>query len=388
MKKELELVISPDDIFDKEILYEKAALKLRLSKEEIRAVVPVRRSIDARSSEPVYKVLAIVYVNESPVEIPSVKKYKPVKGDKKVIVVGSGPAGLFASLKLIELGIKPVVLERGKDVQTRRRDLRAIQQLHKVNPDSNYCFGEGGAGTYSDGKLYTRATKRGDVSGILNIFVMNGAPEDIVIDSHPHIGSNKLPGVVKSIRETIIKNGGEVLFGAKVTDLLMKDGSITGALINDEQELTADALILATGHSARDIYHLLHRKNLALEAKPFAMGVRIEHPQNLINEIQYHTKNKHANLPAAPYTLSCQVDDKGVYSFCMCPGGIIVPAATSPDEIVVNGMSLSRRDSPFANSGFVVTVDENEWKNIDAEEQFRGLELPASAGEKMLRSCR
>ncbi len=375
MRKELELVISPEDIFDKEILYEKAAVKLSLSKEEIRAVVPIRRSIDARSSDPVYKVLTNVYINESPEEISSVEKYKPVKGNKKVIVVGSGPAGLFASLKLIELGIKPVILERGKDVQTRRRDLRAIQQFHKVNPDSNYCFGEGGAGTYSDGKLYTRATKRGNVGAILNIFVKNGAPEDIVIDSHPHIGSNKLPGVVKSIRETIIKNGGEIHFKSKLTDLLMQDGRITGAVINVEDELTTDALILATGHSARDVYYLLHRKNLALEAKPFAMGVRIEHPQSLINEIQYHTKHKHENLPAAPYTLSCQVDDKGIYSFCMCPGGIIVPAATSPGEIVVNGMSLSKRDSPFANSGFVVTVNENDWNDVDAEEPFKGIEL-------------
>ena len=375
MKKELELVISPDDILNKEVLYEKSAALLRLSREEIKAVVPVRRSIDARRSEPVYKVLVDVYINESPEEFHPVKKYKPVQGNKKVLVVGSGPAGLFASLKLIELGIKPVILERGKDVQTRRRDLKAIQQFHKVNPDSNYCFGEGGAGTYSDGKLYTRATKRGDVGAILNILVTNGAPEDILVDAHPHIGSNKLPGVVQSIRETIIKNGGEILFDSKLTDLIINNGVVTGAVINDDEEINGDALILATGHSARDIYHLLHRKNLTLEAKPFAMGVRIEHPQKLINEFQYHTKHKHENLPAAPYSLSCQVEDRGVYSFCMCPGGIIVPAATAPGEIVVNGMSLARRDSPFANSGFVVTVDESNWKDIDAEESFKGLEL-------------
>ncbi len=375
MKKEVELVIPPGDIFDKEVMYEKAAVKLGRSREEINAVVPVRRSIDARSKEPAFKVLVNVYINESPEEARPFKVYKPVNGNKKVVVVGSGPAGLFASLKLIELGIKPVIIERGKDVQTRRRDLKAIQQFHKVNPDSNYCFGEGGAGTYSDGKLYTRSTKRGDVGGILNTLVMNGASDDILIDSHPHIGSNKLPGVVKSIRETIIENGGEIHFKSKLTDLLFKDGSIVGVVINDEEEMTADAMILAAGHSARDIYYLLHRKNLALEAKPFAMGVRIEHPQSLINEIQYHTPDKHKNLPAAPYTLSCQVDDRGVYSFCMCPGGIIVPAATSPGEIVVNGMSLSKRDSLFANSGFVVTVNENDWKDVDADEPFKGLEL-------------
>jgi uncharacterized protein len=382
MKKELELVIQPDDIYDKEILYEKTAEKLGRSREEIKAVTPVRRSIDARSREPVYRVLVNAYINETPENVRPLKNYKPVHGAKKVIVVGSGPAGLFASLKLIELGIKPIILERGKDVQARRRDLRAIQQFHKVNPDSNYCFGEGGAGAYSDGKLYTRATKRGDVGSMLNILVMHGATEDILIDAHPHIGSNKLPGVVKSIRETIIKNGGEIHFGSKLTDILMKDGRVTGAVINDEEELAGDAVILATGHSAKDIYYLLHRKKLTLEAKPFAMGVRIEHPQSLINEIQYHTKHKHDNLPAAPYTLSCRVEDRGIYSFCMCPGGIIVPAATSPGEIVVNGMSLSRRDSPFANSGFVVTVDENDWKNIDAEEPFKGLELQHSLERK------
>lgn len=375
MKKDLELEISPEDIFDKEVLYERAAEKLKRSRGEIKAVVPVRRSVDARRKEPVFKVLVNVYVNEIPQESRPSKIYKPVKGNKQVIIVGSGPAGLFASLKLIELGIKPIIVERGKDVQSRRRDLKAIQQLHTVNPDSNYCFGEGGAGTYSDGKLYTRATKRGDVGSMLNILVMHGASEDILVDSHPHIGSNKLPEIVKSIRETIINNGGEIHFGSKLTDLLIQNDRITGAVINNEKELTAEALILAGGHSARDIYYILKRNNLALEPKPFAMGVRIEHPQSLINELQYHTQNKHENLPAAPYNLSCQVDEKGIYSFCMCPGGIIVPAATSPGEIVVNGMSLSKRDSPFANSGFVVTVDENDWRNVDAETPFKGVEL-------------
>ncbi len=382
MKKELELIIPPDDIFNKEKVYEKAAEKLNVNIAELKAVVPLRRSIDARSKEPVYKVLVNAFVNESPGEIHPVINYKPVSDNKKVIIVGSGPAGLFSALQLIELGIKPVIIERGKDVQSRRKDLRAIQQFHKVNPDSNYCFGEGGAGTYSDGKLYTRATKRGDVGKVLNVLIQHGAAEDIVIDAHPHIGSNKLPDVVKSIRETILKCGGEFNFDTKLTDFIIEAGSVRGIIVNDEKEVRGDAVILATGHSARDIYYLLHKKGMLLEAKPFSMGVRIEHPQSLINEMQYHTKNKHENLPAAPYTLSCQVNDKGVYSFCMCPGGIIVPSATAPGEIVVNGMSLSKRDSPFANSGFVATVDQKDWQNIDAEEPFKGLELQKQLEQK------
>jgi len=382
MKKELELIIPPEDIFNKEKFYEKAAEKLNLNIAELKAVVPLRRSIDARSKAPVYKLLVNAYINESPGDLHPKINYKPVRGNKKIIIVGSGPAGLFAALQLIELGIKPVIIERGKDVQSRRRDLRAIQQFHKVNPDSNYCFGEGGAGAYSDGKLYTRATKRGDVGKILNILVQHGASEDIVIEAHPHIGSNKLPEVVKSIRDTILNCGGEIYFDTKLTDFIIDGGIIKGIIANDEKEFTGDGVILGTGHSARDIYYLLHSKNMLLEAKPFSMGVRIEHPQSLINEMQYHTKNKHENLPAAPYALSCQVGDKGVYSFCMCPGGIIVPAATAPGEIVVNGMSLSRRDSAFANSGFVATVDEKDWQDVDAGYPFKGLELQKQLEQK------
>ena len=278
-------------------------------------------------------------------------------------------------LRLIELGIKPIVIERGKDVQSRRRDLRGLQQDHIVNPNSNYCFGEGGAGTYSDGKLYTRSTKRGNVRKILQVFAQHGANEDILIDTHPHIGSNKLPGIVKTIRQTLIDNGGEVHFESLVTDLIIKDGKILGVVVNQEKEILGDCVILATGHSARDIFHLLHKKNIKIEAKDFAMGVRIEHPQALINEIQYHTKEKNDFLPSASYSLSIQVDGRGVYSFCMCPGGLIVPAATSPDEIVVNGMSLSKRNSPFANSGLVVSVNSNDWKKNDSEDPFGGLKF-------------
>ena len=283
-----------------------------------------------------------------------------VSNRPKVLIIGAGPAGYFAALKLIELNICPIILDRGKDVRARRRDLRAIQQFGEVNPHSNYCFGEGGAGTYSDGKLYTRSYKRGKIAEVLNLLVEHGAKTDILVDAHPHIGSNKLPGIVSAIRETILQHGGEVHFDAHVVDLIIREGKIIGAITADKNEYFGKATILATGHSARDIYKLLHDKGLKQERKPFALGVRIEHPQPLIDEIQYGMRPRHPNLPASSYKLTCQVDGKGVFSFCMCPGGLIVPAATAPGELVVNGMSLSRRDSPFANSGFVTSIDEDE----------------------------
>lgn len=374
MKKEIELVIPPKFINDYNYLHSSSAQKLQLADEEISSVQTIRRSVDARSKNPVYRVKVIVYVNEKPKDIYNRIDFKPVNSDKKIIIVGFGPAGMFAAMRLIELGNKPVILERGKDVQSRRRDLRSIQQEGIVNPDSNYCFGEGGAGTYSDGKLYTRSTKRGDVNRILSLLVQHGAQQEILIDAHPHIGSNKLPKIVASIRETVLNCGGEIHFNSKVTDLVISNNSLRGVIINSNQEILADAVILAVGHSARDIYYLLNKRNIKLEAKPFAMGVRIEHPQSLIDEIQYHTKIRDINLPASSYNLACQVDDKGVYSFCMCPGGIIIPASTSPGELVLNGMSVSRRDSPFANSGLVVSVDEKDWSDYKSYGVFAGLE--------------
>lgn len=375
MKKQIELILPPEDLFNKTALYNKAANIVKTSPESINSLIPLKRSIDARRFNPVYKILCDVYVNESPPADNLKIDYRPVKVNKKVIIIGFGPGGMFAALRLIELGVKPIVIERGKDVQQRRRDLKAIQQYDTVNPESNYCFGEGGAGAYSDGKLYTRATKRGNVKKILAVLIQHGADPDIMIDAHPHIGSNKLPKIIKSIRETIIRNGGEVFFETKMTDILIKDRRAAGVVVNNNREITGDSIVLAAGHSARDIFEILNEKNIRLEPKPFAMGVRIEHPQALINEIQYHTKNKHKNLPAASYNVACEAAGRGVYSFCMCPGGIIIPAATSPGEVVVNGMSLSMRDSPFANAGFVVAVEQKDWQAYEGKYPFGGLYL-------------
>ena len=381
MKKQIELAITPDEISLPEILLIKSSQDLKLDKDNISTVIPLKKSIDARSRNIVFRILVDVYIDEKP-EAKKPIAYNPVDDTRKVIVVGFGPGGMFAALKLIELGIKPIIIERGKDVQLRRRDIRAIQQDHIVNPDSNYCFGEGGAGAYSDGKLYTRSTKRGDVNRIIDILIQHGADHEIAIDTHPHIGSNRLPKIVAAIRKTILDNGGEIYFNSKVDNFILKDNKLIGVKINSQQEMFGDAVILATGHSARDIYYLLNKKNIRIEPKPFAMGVRIEHPQALINEIRYHTKEKHPNLPSAAYTLVTDVEKRGVYSFCMCPGGIIVPAATSPGEIVVNGMSLSRRNSPFANSGFVVEVTEQEWTKYENFQPFAALMLQEELEKK------
>jgi hypothetical protein len=381
MKKQIELAITPDEINLPEILSLKSSQGLKLENEKISAVIPLRKSIDARSKNIVFRILVDVYVDEKPEEKKTII-YNPVKDVKKVIIVGFGPAGMFAALKLIESGIKPIIVERGKDVQERRRDIRAIQQDHIVNPDSNYCFGEGGAGAYSDGKLYTRSTKRGDITKILDILIQHGADPEIAVDTHPHIGSNRLPKIVAAIRQTILDNGGEIHFNSRVDDFLLVDRKITGVKINTGQEIFGDAVILATGHSARDIYYLLNKKKIRIDPKPFAMGVRIEHPQALINEIRYHTKEIHPNLPAAGYTLVTDVEDRGVYSFCMCPGGIIVPSATAPEEIVVNGMSLSKRNSPFANSGFVVEITKQEWTKFEKYQPFAALLLQEELEQK------
>ena len=382
MIKQIEISVNVSEITDPGILIIISARSLNIDKEQIAAVIPLKKSIDARSKNIVFRILVDVYIGESPTEYQRKIDYKPVNGSKKVIIVGFGPAGMFASLKLIELGIKPIVIERGKDVQTRRRDIKSIQQDHIVNPDSNYCFGEGGAGAYSDGKLYTRSTKRGDIKKIIDILIQHGADPDIAVDTHPHIGSNSLPKIVTAIRETILNNGGEIYFNSRVDDFLIDENKIKGVSVNNGNEIFGDAVILATGHSARDIYYLLNKKKIRIDSKPFAMGVRIEHPQALINQIRYHTTEKHPNLPSASYTLATNVNERGVYTFCMCPGGIIVPAATAPGEIVVNGMSLSKRNSPFANSGFVVEVTKQEWIKYEKFQPFAALMLQQELEQK------
>ncbi|MDT0620743.1 NAD(P)/FAD-dependent oxidoreductase [Croceitalea vernalis] len=321
-----------------------------------------RKSIDARKPTIYFNYKLEVYINEpSPKDNTYHFEYKDVSTAKSIHIIGFGPAGMWAALRCLELGYKPIVLERGKNVQDRRRDLKAINQDHIVNKDSNYCFGEGGAGTYSDGKLYTRSLKRGDVRRVFESLVFHGATEEILVDAHPHIGTNKLPKIVQNIRETIIKFGGEVHFDTKVTDFRLKDNQLKAIVLNDEKELETQRVILATGHSARDIFELLHKKDIALKAKSFAMGVRVEHPQHIIDSIQYHCRGERSELlPAAAYSLVQQVKNRGVYSFCMCPGGFIVPAATAEGEVVVNGMSPSKRNNKFANSGIVVEINVDE----------------------------
>lgn len=362
MKHVVELVLTPAQAADVAYVRMQAVAEVGVAESDVRAVVQNRRSIDARARTPRIRLQCEVYVHEEPlVDVPITSTYKDADPSKRVIIVGAGPAGYFAALELLEHGITPIVLDRGKDVRTRRRDLRAIQQDGVVNEHSNYCFGEGGAGTYSDGKLYTRSHKRGSIAKVLRLLVEHGATRDILVDAHPHIGSNKLWLVVQEIRETIRRHGGEVHFDSYVTDFLLTNDRIHGVVLDNGTEMTAQAVILATGHSARDIFRLCVRRGIDVETKPFAIGVRIEHPQPLIDEIQYHQRPRDPLLPASSYSLVCQVADRGVFSFCMCPGGLIVPSATAPGEIVVNGMSMSRRDSPFANSGTVVAVDEDDW---------------------------
>ncbi|MFK7949461.1 MAG: NAD(P)/FAD-dependent oxidoreductase [Saprospiraceae bacterium] len=385
----VEIAIPPKDIENEAIIREAAIRKSGLKREEVKEVKVVRRSIDARK-KPVYRLFVEVSTDISEPEAAILDGYKSVEKAKRVIIVGAGPAGYFAALQLIELGLKPIVLDRGKDVRQRRRDLRAIQQFGEVNPHSNYCFGEGGAGTYSDGKLYTRSHKRGNIKKSLQLLVEHGASTDIMVDSHPHIGSNKLPKIVANIRATIEKYGGEVHFDAFVTDFIIEEKNgerqIKGAITNDKQEYLAEAVILATGHSARDIFKLLHRKNITIEAKPFALGIRIEHPQPLIDKIQYRQQQREDNLPASSYSLVCQVKDRGVFSFCMCPGGLVVPASTAPGEIVVNGMSLSRRDSAFANSGMVTAVELKDIPEFHKFGVFAAMEFQKSVEQTMFKS--
>lgn len=376
--KTVELVLSPEEAYNEELFPSILRGKLDLNRADDIIIQPLKRSIDARGRKVIVRVLVQVIAKENLATKHLIKDaYRDVRNAPHAIIVGTGPAGLFAALRLIELGIKPIVIERGKDVRARRRDLASINKEHTVNPESNYCFGEGGAGTYSDGKLYTRSKKRGDVKRILEILKAHGAKEDILYDAHPHIGTNKLPGVVSNLRESIIEAGGEIHFNTKLIDLLVEGDKIKGIITQSGQEINSKAVILATGHSARDIYELLHKKNILIEAKPFALGVRVEHSQLLIDQIQYHCNVRDPYLPASSYALVHQSKvngtEHGVFSFCMCPGGFIVPSATAPGEVVVNGMSPSRRDSKFANSGIVMAVDAQKFNAFEKHGPLAGM---------------
>lgn len=385
MTKTVELILTPAEAFTEEGFQSILRAKLNLTDEFY--VQPLRRSIDARSKQVIVRLLVeVAPVGQATPRYSFKQNYKDVSRANPVLVIGSGPAGLFAALRLIELGIKPIVLERGKDVQSRRRDLAAINKDHIVNPESNYCFGEGGAGTYSDGKLYTRSKKRGDVKRVLEILVDHGAKEEILFDAHPHIGTNKLPRVVAELRESIKSAGGEIHFETKVTDFIIEKNELRGVVITTGEKIRGEGVILATGHSARDIYELLWKRNILIESKPFAVGVRVEHSQQTIDQIQYHCDLRDPFLPASSYALVHQAkvdgEEHGVFSFCMCPGGFIVPAATAPGEIVVNGMSPSRRDSRFANSGIVMTVDEKRFKPFAEYGPLAGVHFQASLEQK------
>ena len=347
----------------------------------------VRRSIDARKRDIIINLTVRVASGDDP-EVPS--GYEPVdfpdvSGSKEIVViVGAGPAGLFAALECLKLGMKPIVIERGKDVDARRLDIATLNRDRKIDPESNYCFGEGGAGTFSDGKLYTRSKKRGNPTEVLSLLVQHGAKEEILIDSHPHIGSDRLPGIMKAIRQTIIGHGGEVRFQTKADRLLIEDGAVRGVLTSDGSEIKGDAVILATGHSARDVYRSLARDGVRMEAKGLAVGVRLEHPQQTIDRIQYHDPAGRGRwLPAAEYNFVTQADGRGVYSFCMCPGGVVVAAGSGPEELVVNGMSASSRSSIWANSGMVVELRPGDFPEYADRGQFEMLDLVEDLERKM-----
>lgn len=382
MVNEYQLRVLPEQAASEQSLKQYISREKGLDVRTINAVQVIKRSIDARQRTIFVNVKARVFINEQPDNEQFIRtEYKNVEHARQVIVVGAGPGGLFAALKLIELGLKPIIVERGKNVRERKEDLARISREHKVDPESNYSFGEGGAGAYSDGKLYTRSKKRGNTDKILNVFCQHGASTSILVDAHPHIGTDKLPRVIENMRNTILECGGEVHFQTRMDALLIKGDQVTGITTDTGKELHGP-VILATGHSARDVYRWLYSNGVELEAKGIAVGVRLEHPSMLIDQIQYHNKaGRGKYLPAAEYSFVQQVDGRGVYSFCMCPGGFVVPAASGPHQIVVNGMSPSNRGTKWSNSGMVVELRPEDLN--DPTLSLTGSELfPGSAEEK------
>jgi uncharacterized FAD-dependent dehydrogenase len=382
MIREVEIVVKPEEAFDSALLFRQFIKQHSVRENEICHFSVFKRSLDARGKELKYRVKIKFSTDEKYSEPKFDPDFKNVNNSTEVHIIGAGPAGYFAALKLLQKGIKPVLFDRGKNVRARRRDLVSLTREGIVNPESNYCFGEGGAGTYSDGKLYTRSTKRGDVNEILKTLVHFGASPDILIDAHPHIGTNKLPDIITKMRECIEEFGGEVHFESKLTDIDFDSNGLQNITINGNQKIKISKLILATGHSARDIFELLHKKKIFIEEKPFALGVRAEHPQELIDKFRYRCDTRPENIPPASYSLVEQVNGLGVYSFCMCPGGIIAPCSTSPGEVVTNGWSPSKRNNPFANSGIVVSVTSEMTASFKKFGPLAGMYFQSSVEQK------
>jgi len=368
LTQHIEIMVDPDNINDPDHIRREI---LKQSRGGFGTYRILRRSVDARRSRPRFRL----QVEMDPDTTPPQFHFEPVPPNPSAVIVGAGPAGYFAALELIEQGIRPIVLEQGMKVEARRKSIAQLLRHGQVDPQANYCFGEGGAGAFSDGKLYTRANKRGDIQRLLHLLVLHGASTDILIDAHPHIGSNRLPGVIQRIRQTINDCGGALHFNTAVADLIIADRAIKGVRLADGKAIRTPAVILAVGHSARNIYGRLHAAGIALEPKPLAIGVRVEHPQRLIDTIQYRQTPRHPNLPPATYTMTCQSEGRGVFSFCMCPGGMIVPTATHANELLVNGMSFSGRRGPFANAGMVVEVRPEDVKNFETRWPFGYLDL-------------
>ena len=383
MIKNISIMLTPENAADERDIKRYLALEADIPMKRVTGYKILKRSIDARAKQPRIQIQAELFIDEpAKEEAPFDPELQNVSNAPHVVIVGAGPAGIFAALKLIQLGYKPIILERGKDVRSRRRDLAAMNKEGVVNPESNYCFGEGGAGTYSDGKLYTRSTKRGNVQRVLQLFHHFGADKNILYEAHPHIGTNKLPHIITAMRDAIIECGGEVRFDTKLIDILLDGDKVKGVKTSDGTTIECKSVILATGHSARDIFELLHSKKIEVECKPFALGVRIEHPQLLVDQAQYHCTVRDPFLPPASYSLVAQEYGRGVFSFCMCPGGIIAPAATSPGEIVVNGWSPSKRNNPYANSGTVVAVDEKDFAKYGFTGPLAGMKFQQMVEQK------